>query len=54
MAQSDFMRAKIPTESPQPFRNGAARAGRPKTASGAGRSTVLAVSTGRAAADGRR
>ena len=49
MAQSTSMRAKIPTESPQQFRKGAARAaGRPKTAS----SPSVLAGTGHAAARG--
>ena len=50
MTRSASVRAKIPTESPQPFRRGAARATvRPKAAS---RPAVLADSTGRAATRG--
>jgi hypothetical protein len=50
MARSASVRAKIPTDSPQPFRKGAARAaGRPKAAS---RPAVLAGSTGRSATRG--
>ena len=50
MTRSGSVRAKIPTESPQPFRKGAARATvRPKAAS---RLAVLADSAGRAATRG--
>jgi uncharacterized protein YjbJ (UPF0337 family) len=50
MTRSGSVRAKIPTESPQPFRKGAARAaGRPKAASSP---AVLAGSTERAATRG--
>ena len=50
MTRSGSMRAKIPTESPQPFRKGVARAaGRPKAASSP---AALAGSTERAATRG--
>ncbi len=50
MTRSGSVRAKIPTESPQPFHKGAARAaGRPKAASSP---ALLAGGTGRAATRG--
>ena len=53
MTQTTPAQTKIPTESPQPSRQGAARAaGRPKKASSPARARVLAGSIGRAATRG--